>query len=273
MIRLGGPIFGDCGDPDAWIEALRVEGYSAAFCPVGADASDDVVRAFASAAEKAGVVIAEVGAWSNPISPDDATRKAALEHCKAQLHLADRIGARCCVNITGSMAEVWDAPHPENLTDETFERVVASVREIIDAVQPTRTFYTLETMPWMFPDSVESYEKLIAAIDRKALAVHFDPVNLICSPQIYFNNTALIREFVAKLGPSIKSCHAKDTLLAHTLTTRLDEVRPGLGNLDYKTYLTEIDSLGDDIPIMIQHLATQEDYRLAAQHIRSVAAP
>jgi sugar phosphate isomerase/epimerase len=271
MIRLGGPIFGETSDPETWVEALRAEGYSAAFCPVNADADDEVVRAYALAAEKAGVVIAEVGAWSNPVSPDDATRKAALEHCKAQLHLADRIGARCCVNITGSMSEVWDAPHADNLTDETFDRVVASVREIIDAVQPSRTFYTLETMPWMYPDSVESYARLIAAIDRPALAVHFDPVNLICSPRSYFGNAALIREFVAKLGPSIKSCHAKDTLLAHTLTTHLDEVRPGLGNLDYATYLTEIDRLNADTPIMIEHLATQEDYRTAAAHIRSVA--
>jgi hypothetical protein len=30
--------------------------------------------------------------------------------------------------------------------------VVAVVRDIMDAVKPTRAFYTLETMPWMYPD-------------------------------------------------------------------------------------------------------------------------
>lgn len=271
MLRLGGPVGGYGNDPDAWIDALRREGYNAAYCPVGADASDDIVRAFVRAADEAGIVIAEVGAWSNPISPDPDTRRAALERCKARLELADRLGARCCVNIAGSMGEEWDAPHADNFTDAAFELIVASVREIIDAVKPSRTFYTLETMPYMYPDSVESYERLIAAIARDRFAVHFDPANLICSPQRYYGNAALIREFVARLGPHIRSCHAKDTLLSDALTTHIDEVRPGLGNLDYATLLTELNRLGTDVPVMLEHLPNDEEYRLAAAHIRSVA--
>ena len=61
--------------------------------------------------------------------------------------------------------------------------IVQTVREIIDAVKPVRTFYTLETMPWMYPDSAHSYLELIRAIDRERFAVHLDVVNLVCSPQ------------------------------------------------------------------------------------------
>ena len=71
--------------------------------------------------------------------------------------MADEIGARCCVNIAGSRGAKWDGPHPADLTPETFDLIVQSVREIIDAVKPTRAFYTLETMPWMYPDSADSY--------------------------------------------------------------------------------------------------------------------
>jgi len=268
-MRLGGPTFGDTSSPEKWIKALKAEGYSAAFCPVNADAADDVVRAYEEAARKADIVIAEVGAWSNPMSPDKDTRLKAVEHCTNQLALADRIGARCCVNIAGSRGDQWDGPHPDNLTDETFDMIVQSVRRVIDAVKPTRTFYTLETMPWMYPDSLESYQKLIEAIDRPRFAVHFDPVNLICSPQRYYSNRAIIREFVAKLGPHIKSCHAKDILLAPRLTTHLDEVRPGLGNLDYSTFLRALGTL-TDVPLMLEHLATEEEYHQAAYYVRSL---
>ena len=269
-MRLGGPTFGDTSSPEKWIKALKAEGYSAAFCPVDFHAADDVVQAYAEVARKADIVIAEVGAWSNPLSPDKETRRAAMELCTNQLALADRIGARCCVNISGSRGEPWDGPHPDNLTDETFNMIVESVRRIIDAVKPARTFYTLETMPWMYPDSTESYLKLIKAIDRPRFAVHFDPVNLICSPQRYYTNGAIIWEFVSKLGPHIKSCHAKDILLAPKLTTHLDEVRPGLGNLDYSTLLRALGTLGD-IPLMLEHLATEEEYREAAKHVRGIA--
>jgi sugar phosphate isomerase/epimerase len=271
-MRLGGPIFEKTQDPEAWARAVAAAGYRAAYCPLKPDADDATVRAYAAAAARADIVIAEVGAWSNPLSPDEGTRRAALEHCKASLDLADRIGARCCVNITGSRGPKWDGPHPLDLTDETFYMIVQTVRDIIDTVQPSRTYYTLETMPWAYPDSADSYVALLDAIDRPACAVHLDPVNLVCSPQRYFANAALIRECFARLGPRIRSCHGKDIRLAPELTVHLSEVRPGLGALDYDVFLTELARLDADTPLMLEHLAVEEDYRLAAEHVRSVAA-
>jgi len=61
-LRLGGPVFEKYDSPDAWVKALKALGYSAAYCPVGAKESDDVVRAYAKAAKEANIVIAEVGA-------------------------------------------------------------------------------------------------------------------------------------------------------------------------------------------------------------------
>jgi sugar phosphate isomerase/epimerase len=188
------------------------------------------------------------------------------------LALAETVGARCCVNISGSRGAKWDGPDPRNFTRETFDLVVENTRRIIDAVKPRSTFYTLECMPWMVPDSAESYLDLIAAIDRPAFGVHFDPVNLISSPHLYFGNGAFIRDFVARLGPHIRSVHAKDILLRENLTVHLDEVRPGLGGLDYPAFLRALAALDPDLPVMLEHLPAEEDYLLAAAHIRSVAA-
>ena len=274
QVRLGGPVFREYSDPEGWIEALRASGYTAAFCPVNADAPDDVIQAYADAARKADIVIAEVHAWCNPLSPNEEERRASLEKCRTQFALAERIGAACCVSISGSRGEKWDGPHPLNLTQETFDMTVEVVRGIIDDVKPTRTFYTLETMPWMYPDSTDSYERLIEAIDRSAaggFAVHFDPVNMICSPQRYFANGEFIRDFIERLGSHVKAVHAKDIVLQPKLTTHLDEVRPGLGALDYPTLLRELDKLPPDLPVLLEHLPNEDEYRQAAAHIRSVA--
>jgi sugar phosphate isomerase/epimerase len=271
-MRFGGPVFGHWTDPDGWARAVKDLGYGAAYCPAGPADDDAKVASYAKAAAKAGLVIAEVGAWSNPLSPDESAAKAAMAKCKAMLALADRIGARCCVNIAGSPGEQWDGPHPDAFKDATFDRIVACVREIIDEVKPKRSFYSLETMAWMLPDSADNYVRLLKAIDRDRFAVHFDAVNLICSPRRYFDTGAVIREFVAKLGPHIRSCHCKDILLGTKLTVHLDEVRPGLGGLDYRTLLTQIDKLDPDTPLMLEHLATADQYAEAAKHVRSVAA-
>lgn len=270
-MRLGGPLFSECNGPESWAEAVKAAGYRAAFCPVGPGTDEETARAYADAAHKADIVIAEVGAWSNPLSPDSETAAAALAQCKASLQAAEVTGAACCVNISGSCGLKWDGPDPANLTEETFDRIVEVVREIIDDVNPVRTYYTLETMPWMYPDSPDSYVRLLEAIDRRAFAVHLDPVNLVCSPQRYFSNKELIKECFKKLGPHIKSCHAKDILLHDNLTVHLDEVKPGCGNLDYSVFLTELNRINPDVPLMLEHLQEEKEYEEAAAYIRSVA--
>jgi sugar phosphate isomerase/epimerase len=271
-MRLGGPVFLEQPDPDTWVAALCAAGYRAAYCPVSAGAGADTIQAYAAAAARAGIRIAEVGAWSNPLSPDEGERAKAIALCQQQLALADEIGAGCCVNIAGSCGPRWDGPHPDNLTPAAFDRIVETVRQIIDAVRPRRAYYTLEPMPWMYPDSPDSYLQLLQAIDRERFAVHLDPVNMVCSPQRYFNNAAFLRECFAKLGPRIKSVHAKDILLSDRLTTHLDEVRPGLGYLDYRAFLRDMEKLPADTPLMLEHLQTEEEYRQAATYVRSVAS-
>ena len=205
------------------------------------------------------------------MSPDDATSRAAITLCQERLALAEQVGARCCVNIAGARGEQWDGPHPDNLTGATFDLIVDAVRSIVDTVKPTRTFYTLEPMPWIYPDDADSYLDLIKSIDRPQFAVHLDPVNMITSPRRFYANGAFIHECFAKLGPYIKSCHAKDIRLGSKLTVHLDEVRPGLGMLDYGAYLRELDKLDPDMPLLLEHMQAEEDYRLGAAYIRSVA--
>lgn len=271
-MRLGAPLFKPFDDPDAWIAALKYHGYTAAYCPLKDNSDATLIKAYEDAAKKHNIVIAEVGAFgNNPVCPDDTIRKQGIENCQNKLALADAIGARCCVNVAGSRSDQWAGPHENNYAPEAFDLIVESVRKIIDAVKPTRAFYALEMMPYMLPDSPESNLELIKAVDRKQFAVHFDPVNIINSPRRYYDNGALIKSCFDILGPYIKSCHAKDILLHSKLTVHLDEVRPGQGNLNYKTFLTELNKLAPDTPLMIEHLKGEEEYAKAAEHIRSVA--
>jgi sugar phosphate isomerase/epimerase len=125
-------------------------------------------------------------------------------------------------------------------------------------------------MPWSYPDSVDSYLKLIKAIDRKQFGVHLDPMNLVTSPQIYYRNGEMIRDCFRRLGPQIRSCHAKDiTLREDNSTPQFDEIVAGKGNLDYTTFLTELAKL-KDVPLMLEHLNSAEEYYQAAAYIRSV---
>jgi sugar phosphate isomerase/epimerase len=271
-MRLGGVIYAAVDTPDAWVAAVQAKEYRAAYTPVGIEADAATIAAYRHAAEKADIVIAEVGAWSNPIDSDPIKRQNAMEKCIASLRLAEEIGARCCVNVAGSRSETWAGAHPKNLSNESFDLIVNSVQEIIDSVRPKQSAYALETMPWIYPDSVSSYAALIKAIDRDAFCVHFDPVNLVNCPERYFYNGDLIREFVAELHPLIRSVHLKDVRLQDGFPVVLTEVPPGDGGLEINVLLQELSRLDVDLPVMIEHLPDETAYDRASAYARQVAA-
>jgi len=162
------------------------------------------------------------------------------------------------------------AKEPVNLTDEAFDLAVQTVRHILRTVQPKRAKFTLEMMQTQFPNSVDSYLRLIRAIDDSRFAVHLDPVNIVLSLREYYDTASLIRDCFDRLGPWVISCHAKDILMKGGLALHLDEVRPGLGMLDYKTYLNCLIGLDREVPLMIEHLKTPEEFFLARDYIRGV---
>jgi sugar phosphate isomerase/epimerase len=94
---------------------------------------------------------------------------------------------------------------------------------------------------------------------------------MINSPARYYKNGDFISDCFAKLGPHIRSCHAKDIILRAQLTVHLDECRPGTGGLDYGVYLSELSRLDLNLPVMLEHLPDSE-YAPAADHLRNVAS-
>ena len=270
-MRLGMPL-PEHDDPGTGLAWATAHGLGAVYVEERWCTDETAARAYGRQIRAAGLVAAELGAWCNPLAAVAGTRRLALERCQRLLALADAAGARCCVNIAGSLGPKWHGPFAADLGPEAFERIVASVREIVDAVQPRRTVYVLETMPWMLPDSVASYQDLLAAIDRPCVAVHFDLVNLINTPRLYFDHAPLVAEFVAVLGSRIRSVHIKDIRLHDHLTLHLDECRPGAGALDHGMLLRALSRLDADLPCMLEHLPTTADYLAGADHLLRSAA-
>jgi sugar phosphate isomerase/epimerase len=149
---------------------------------------------------------------------------------------------------------------------------VEVVRQILDTAKPKRASFLLEMMPAVFPDSADSYVALLKAVDRPSFRVHLDPVNIITSPWRFFNNASVIRECFEKLGHAIVSCHGKDIVMHPTFMVEIQECRPGTGSLDYRTYLTELNRLPGDVPLMMEHLPGKEEYDLAKGYITGVAS-
>lgn len=242
-----------------------------AYCPAVKPGDTTRAREIEKAYAAENVVIAEVGAWVNMLDSDAEKRRANMRFVAERLALADEVSARCCVDIAGSFhPKIWYAPHPDNLSQRFFDATVENCRRLIDEVKPKRTKMTLEIMGWSFPDGPDSYLKLIKAIDRKAFAVHLDVCNGINCPVRYYRSGEFIAECFRKLGPYIASCHAKDLNWVVELNVHFVEVIPGRGQVDYRAYLRELSRL-QDVPLMMEHLKTPEEYEEGKKYIQKTA--
>ncbi|MBR5944479.1 MAG: sugar phosphate isomerase/epimerase, partial [Lachnospiraceae bacterium] len=234
--------------------------------------NDDLklVDEYVKCAKEQGLTIAEVGVWKNTLSLDKDERQKAIRYAIGQLELADRIGARCCVNILGARGPKWDGAYKANYANDTWRMGVDTIREIIDAVKPTNTFFTIESMPWMVPDGPDEYLRLIEAVDRDRFGVHMDIFNWMTSPRRYFYNEEFIDECFEKLGPAVKSCHLKDVKLEDDYTLRLRETYPGDGEINIKYLVETALSYDSDMTFIVEHLDTDEEYLRSIKYVQGL---
>lgn len=270
-MRLGGPVRLDGDDFERYARDHAERGYTAALCPDALHADDErAARRFADVMADHGLVVAEVGAWSNPMSADPAERRQAIAHIVERLRLADLIGARTCVNIVGSKGGLhWFSPTPAGYDDGFFREAVDVTRYVIDEAKPVRTTYSVEMMPYCFLDCAEEYLRFMQAVRRPALAVHMDVCNAVNTPRRLYGSAGFVRHTFGLLGERIVSCHLKDlTLRQDAVTVRFDEVRIGDGDMDMVAVVGCIRALPHDVPAMLEHLDSDEDYRVAAERVR-----
>jgi sugar phosphate isomerase/epimerase len=268
-LRLGGPIFLKSDDPVELAKEHRRLGYSAAYVPAVKVGETAKIQAIRKAFAEQNIIIAEVGAWVNMLDQDAEKRKKNIDYVTERLALAEEIGALTCIDIAGSYnPKHWDGPDARNLPKDYFDATVENCRKVIDAVKPKTTKFALEMMGWSLPNDADSCLRFIKAIDRPAFAAHVDIANIINSPERFYQNTALINDTFKKLGKWIVSCHAKDVV---GKDVHFAETMPGRGSMDYAAYLRNVTALPREVPLMLEHLRTAEEYDEARLYVMKVA--
>ncbi len=273
-MRLGGYVFYKGTDPEEFALAHVQKGFGAAVCPEWVTLENPaLLQDFKRNMKKHDIKIAEVGAWCNPLHPNQDEAKANIKYMVERLRLAEELEADTCVNILGTKrTENWFGPHKDCYSDAFFEEAVAVSQHIIDVVKPVRTKLSFEMMPYCFLDSPEEYLRFLKSVDRKAAGVHLDICNTMNSPRRFYQNGAFIRETFGMLRDYIVTLHLKDVRLKIDETTAMfEEVIPGEGGMDYEVLMEEIAKLPAETPAVLEHLDTEAEYDIATETVTQFA--
>ena len=259
----------DHKSPADWAAKHKSLGLKSINFPVDYLAGEKTYMAYKDEAEKAGLVIAEVGVWRNTLAADPAERAKWIDYAIGQLKMADQIGARCCVNVVGTpYGPRWDGGYRDNFSEELWQQAVKMIQQIIDTAQPQNAKFSIESMPWMIPSTPDEYVRLINDVNRPQFGAHLDVVNMITSPEKFFFNDRFLRECFSKLKGQIVSCHMKDIRLKEEYTFQLQECACGEGSLDLELYAKLVEEENPDMPMIIEHLDTDEEYYQSVAYVR-----
>ena len=281
-VRLAIHIMREKGEsPEAMIRRVRESGYTAvkgARHPGGnvGEPWNSMTQAergeVVKACRKYDVIIYEVGGYTNLITPDDAKRRqnlAGLAHC---LEVAESVSCPMVGTVAGTRdPKTLINVHPENWTAATWKLLIQSLKQVLKDTSGMKTVIGMEAQVTTIIDSPRAHRRLMDDLGDPRLKVNLDPVNMISLPQ-YYHTTELINECFDLLGEDIVACHAKDTqVIPDQQTLHIQEVCPGRGVYDFRTYLLRMSRLKSPRALEPEHIP-EEEYPEAKAFLEKTAA-
>ena len=189
------------------------------------------------------------------ISPDESIRRAGVSGAQAIIKLAAKLG----VSVSGVRptslhpnGDWW--PHPDNYAPETEDRLVRSLKEILQVADDYGVNIALETHVTTMLDSPQTIKRVIERTESNRLKVNIDPVNFMGDLRTACNPTETINEVFDILGPYVDTVHVKDFYFEERLVVHITETVIGTGLMDLDTVLRRSDEVLGDGYVVIEHL-------------------
>jgi sugar phosphate isomerase/epimerase len=189
------------------------------------------------------------------ISPDEPTRQAGVAAAREIVKLAARMGALGAGVRPTSLNPKGDWwPHPDNQSQESEDRFVGSLREILDTAGDHDVNIILETHITTLLNSPQRIKRVIERVASDRIKLNLDPANFIGDLATAFNPTPLINELFDLLGTYTDTVHVKDFYLEDRFILHISETVTGTGMMDLDTILCRTQALSPDMYAIIEHL-------------------
>lgn len=185
---------------------------------------------YGGAFRQAGIHIAVLGCYVNITASNLEKRAKALEEFKTHLRLAKDFGASLVGTETGSVGEGYT---PDNFTEEAFQRVIVSVREMVAEAERFGVTVGIEAGQNHPLYTAPLARRLLDEIPSNNLQIILDCANLM-SPANYLRQDAIFEEAIELLGDRIAVIHLKDFIVEQG---RIKIVPVGQGRLHFRPIL------------------------------------
>ncbi|MCR4780742.1 MAG: sugar phosphate isomerase/epimerase [Ruminiclostridium sp.] len=221
---------------------------------------------FGNAFGKAGKTVPLIGAYFNPVHPDEAKIKNGIAVFRDHIALAKELGCDNVGSETGSYnGDKWTY-HPQNRTDEALDRVVSVFSELTEYAQDYGVYVCMEGAFGHVCWEPAVLEKAAKRIGRDNIRFIFDLYNYLDGSNIG-KMYDILEEGLQRFGDRICVFHIKDCVINGDGSLR--QVGVGKGVFDYERILTEIGKVCPDADLVLEG-TTGDDIPFAVDHLRKL---
>ncbi|MDR2071660.1 MAG: sugar phosphate isomerase/epimerase [Treponema sp.] len=203
--------------------------------PAPGSLSPGYARGVGKIFEEKGIAIAVLGCYINPVHPDRDERERSLRLFEEHLRFSRDFGSSLVGTETGSCNPdcSW---HPDTKKRETFDLLCTSVERLLKTAEKCGSMVGIEPVADRHTlSSIELMKELMERFPSPALAVIYDPVNLIPGNGLSRGQEEFFREALDTLGSRIMAVHLKDFRMEGGRKT--GDLPAGTGELDWPCLL------------------------------------
>lgn len=200
------------------------------------------------------MTMAAISGHFNMIHPDVQKRHAGLQGLRVLASTCERLGTSVITLCTGTRdpTSIWRR-HPDNDSQEAWTDLVASMRQAVQIAQEYGVTLAFEPEVANVVDSAQKARRLLDEMGSPYLKVTMDGANVFHAGELP-RMREILDEAFALVGQDIALAHAKD--LDHD--GEAGHLAAGTGLLDYKHYLSLLNKLEFDVPVILHGLTESE---------------
>ncbi|MGN1120411.1 MAG: sugar phosphate isomerase/epimerase family protein [Oscillospiraceae bacterium] len=221
-------------------------------------------EAFSAAFRNAGKTVPLIGAYFNPIHPNEEKIANGIAVFKDYLAHCHELSCEVVGSETGSYnGDKWTY-HPQNRTEEALSRVINTFSELADYAKSRNAFIGMEGAFGHVCWNVKTLDRAVKAIGRDNIRIIFDLYNYLDRSNVA-EMYDILHEGLETFGGNIQVFHIKDCVIAEDGT--LKQVGVGKGIFDYSRIIPEIKKVCPDANLVFEG-TTGEDIPAAVAHIK-----
>ncbi|MDE7326975.1 MAG: sugar phosphate isomerase/epimerase [Lachnospiraceae bacterium] len=221
-------------------------------------------REIAETFAMAGKSIPLIGAYFNPVHPDEEKVKNGAAVFRDYLRLAHDFGCDTVGSETGSVnGDPW-IYHPGNDTEEAFVKTVNIFAELCDCAKDYGAYVGMEGAAGHVCYDVKRLARAVRETGRDNIKIIFDLFNYL-KPSNIEKRYEILAEGLQTFGDRICVFHIKDCVIEKDGS--LKQCGVGKGIFDYSKILSEIKKVCPDANLVFEG-TVGEDIADAIAHIR-----